>query len=156
MTLNETMKYIATMKFQIQFSVLSGFSSVLSAFTIDETVQSLIYLLRENPDNQAVVLERLKTLVPDYQKDYMHTHDIPVCVYLYALDQVNSLGALETITPAIVSKKEFFWARQMAMKIMEKLTITILSQQRDVTYNKSIDFVPQDRIDITSDSPIPA
>ena len=44
------------------------------------------------------------------------SHDIPVCAYLYALYQVESLGTLEVVINQIIMKKEFFWARQMAAK----------------------------------------
>ena len=124
MNLAQVLKHIESLEFDVRFSVISGFRTVLNGFKIDETVQALIQLLRENPDNQLAVLERLNILIPDYQSDYMHTHDIPVCAYLYALYEVNSLGALEVVVHQIIEKKEFFWARKMAIKILEELNIT--------------------------------
>ena len=120
MNLSQLIATMESFEFDSRFSVLSGFSSVLSAFQIDQTVQTLIQLLRENADNQAAILARLQALIPDYQKDYMHTHDIPVCAYLYTLHQVENTAMLESVIPAIVSKKEFFWARKMAAKILSE------------------------------------
>jgi hypothetical protein len=120
MNLAQVLKHIESLEFDVRFSVISGFRTVLNGFKIDETVQALIQLLRENPDNQLAVLERLKALIPDYQADYMHTHDIPICAYLYALHEAENTDMFETIVPAIVSKKEFFWARQMAHKILSE------------------------------------
>jgi len=143
MRLAQIIEHTESLEFDVRFSVLSGFRTVLSGFEIDETVQALITLLHDNPDNQLAVLERLKALIPDYQKDYMHPHDIPVCAYLYALNQVSSLGALEVVIPAIISKEEFFWSRKMAIKILENLnsiTKTLTVNSQDTVSNDKDDY----------------
>lgn len=79
----------------------------------------------------------------------MHTHDIPVCAYLYALDQVDSLGALEVVVHQILDKKEFFWARKMAIKILENLNSVTQTQILDFQNPMSTD---EDNYQIISDS----
>ena len=49
MNLQQLINTIESFEFECEFTVLSGFSSILSAFQIDETVQALIELLKDNP-----------------------------------------------------------------------------------------------------------
>jgi hypothetical protein len=122
MTLQEILSQIESIEFQANISSLSGFRTVLTAFSRTETLQQLLALLRDNPGNQQLVLDAIEAKLPDYQPDYAHPHDITVAALVYALVQVESSLDLIPVIELIASKKELFWARYMAQKIIsEKL-----------------------------------
>lgn len=151
MNLQNIIQYLSSTDFEIRYAILSGFSSVLNAFEIDETIQSLIQSLKDNPDNQMIILKRVEALIPDYQADFMHTHDIPVCAYLYALYQVKSLGTIEVVAYQIIEKKEFFWAREMTTKILGEQN-SIIHTDIVVFQNLPSDSLYKKQVNIKTDS----
>jgi len=119
MTMSELINQIESIQFEIRFSVLSGFKSVLSAMEIDETVGSLIQSLDGNAANQRTILERIQALIPDYKSGYMHPHDITVTAYLFALDKANGIETLNDVVDKIAELSEFWWARKLAQQLQQ-------------------------------------
>jgi hypothetical protein len=122
MKLQEIVEHIQSIEFQANFSVLSGFRSLVAAFAVDETLKALCTLLKGNLASQAIILQQIQKLLADYEEGHLHKHDIAVAAYLYVLEQVADLEALAQITKAVQSTDNFWWARKMADQIStEKL-----------------------------------
>ena len=143
MTVSELINDIESIQFEIRFSVLSGFQSVLSAMEIDETVSSLIQSLDGDADGQRTVLERIQALIPDYKSGYMHPHDITITAYLFALDKGNSLGTLMAIVDEIAALPEFWWARKLAQVIRESIAARLT---KNIWYEFDLGYPTPDTI----------
>jgi hypothetical protein len=122
MTLQESIETIESLDFQANYSVLSGFSTVLAAFAIDETLKKLVQLLVENPENQVAFLKHLEAILQVNDSEHLHPHDLSFAAYLYILEQISAPNILNQWVKTIQSIDDFWWARKMAEKISnEKL-----------------------------------
>ena len=123
MTLKELIEMIESQKFIVKFSVLSGFKTVIFGLENDEIVSKLIALLRDNVDNQQIIMERIEYLIPQNEAGYMHTHDISILVYTFALNETNNQILIDTITSKLRDVKGLYWARKLAEKIFHSAQI---------------------------------
>jgi hypothetical protein len=119
-TLQEITTLIETLEFDGLYLIHSGFTPILYSLSRDVLVKDLIDCLSESTANQAELLKHIKKLIPEYEEGYGHTHDIHITAYLYALDQVGNLEALNEAIHAMPQATGFFWARKMALKIYEE------------------------------------
>jgi hypothetical protein len=128
MNLQAIIDDIESIEFNIKFSVLSGFTTVLSALEHEGLVQTLIQTIDGNSDKQAIITERIGVLLPQFKSGFLHPQDIPVTVYLFVLHKVNGLGTLASLVDKVVSIPEFWWARKMAEHIQANISSTIDTQ----------------------------
>jgi hypothetical protein len=121
MTLQEIIQKLESTEFQANISSLSGFRTVLTALDSIEIVQDLVDFLADKPADQKLAIDFIKVKLSDFEAGYAHPHDISITALLYALEKVESAVSLN-ILETIRERKEFFWARYMAQKIIsEKL-----------------------------------
>lgn len=120
MTLQESIEAIESLDFQANYSVLSGFSTVLAAFAIDEQLKNLAQLLADNPENQAEFFKHLDQILPGNDSKQLHPHDLSFAAYLYVLEQIAAPNILNQWVKTIQSIDNFWWARKMADKISQE------------------------------------
>lgn len=118
--LQTIMPIIETTSFETQFTVISNFKILVAVLGRDKTIKQLVQWLQAHPDDARLVLERIQELADDkLEPGIMHSHDIHVVVYLYALNAADypelALSAIEKIqeTPG------FYWAYKYAKHIRD-------------------------------------
>jgi hypothetical protein len=123
MTILKSFQTIESLSFSVQYGVTNSLQILLLAWNEDASIQELIQILRENPEQQSLLLERVQTLaMTEFESGAWHPQDIAVTAYLSILGQLDSLKALEEATKIVEATKGFFWARKLAQKIIsEKL-----------------------------------
>jgi hypothetical protein len=119
MTLGKLIDEVESLQYSLGLTVLSGFSTVLSALRHDEPTQSLIAVISQSPENKQEVFERMmQVLMRNDQPQYMHPHDPALTGYLYAIHQIDpELGQLAA--RRFMFTPNLFWARRLAQHILE-------------------------------------
>jgi hypothetical protein len=123
MNLLATFQTIESLEFSVRYAVTNSLSVLLLVWQEDETIQALIQILHENPKLEEAVIERLQTLIAtEFEAKTWHPQDMAASAYLYILEQLGNLEALEQGTKLVLSAKGFYWANKLAQKIVsEKL-----------------------------------
>ena len=85
MPLDRFFAEIESLRFQIQFSVLSGIQSVQRALARDETVSDLLAELERQPELGKVVCERIRTLLTIANQVTDLSYDESIVAYLFVL-----------------------------------------------------------------------
>ena len=117
MELDSYFEEIETLSFQIQFSVLSGLSSVEYALSRDETVKGLLSLLEIESGLAEVVCRRIRVLLPLVPHETKLSYDESIVAYLYCLNKVDLLLAHRAST-LIWETEGLLWSRWKALKII--------------------------------------
>ena len=100
--------------------IMSGFRILLVILEDSEIEQKLIADLRDSPENQEAVYQRILELLPaNEHPDYRSPHDPALTGYLYALRQVNPELALKA-AEAVRQKDDLFWAYRLAVHIAQE------------------------------------
>ncbi len=129
MTLDKFFCKMDSLEFQVQFSVLSGFSSVRRAFARDETVKYMIKALRDDkPKKTRAVYEHIRYLL---NKSDSQMFDESIAAYLYCLQQVDYVLA-EKASKLVLKKGGVWWSIHLALH-----TIKLFAQLKE-----SITFAP--------------
>ena len=114
MTLDKFFCKMDSLEFQVQFSVLSGFSSVRRAFARDETVQNMIAEMRDgNPQDIHTIYEHLRNLLNECDS---RMYDESIAAYLYCLEQIDILVA-QNASNDVLSLGGVWWSTHMALHI---------------------------------------
>ncbi len=135
MKLDSYFEEIEKLSFQIQFSVLSGLSSVEYALSRDETVRSLLSLLEFESDLAEDVYLRINVLLPRVSHETKLSYDESIIAYLYCLNKVDQLLAYRAST-LIWNTEGLLWSRWKAFKIIQ--LVQQIEQSLDVS---SVDSV---------------
>ena len=101
------------------FAIASG--KVLFGLMLDdhEAVQTLIGELREKPELEALIVERIDNLLAvEEEAGLIHRSDIPIAIYLHAL-RVVDLKIAREVAANVRQKPQLFWARRIAAQIMK-------------------------------------
>lgn len=122
MTVNALSETIESQEFIAQFSVLSGFNTVISALQNNEVVSELIALLEDSIDNEQTIVARIEQLLPQYEVGYMHSYDIPILVYLFVLNEVGNTTLHTNIADNISAINETWWSRKFANQLIDITT----------------------------------
>lgn len=108
-------------------SVFSGFNSFRSALRDNETIVSLIELLRISPELTEEIIRRVLTLLNQNDKpQYAHPHDTALSSYLYVLHVVQP-GLAGEIAEQLASTPNLFWTRDFVEEILASEVATIQS-----------------------------
>ena len=81
MILNKYFAAIETIEFQVQYSICSGFRSVLDNMAKDELLSKLCDELRNCPDTCSSVLQRIRALLQAHANDGDTPIDESVAAY---------------------------------------------------------------------------
>ncbi|MYD10482.1 MAG: hypothetical protein F4X02_10625 [Chloroflexi bacterium] len=139
MKLDSYFEEIEKLSFQIQFSVLSGLSSVEYALSRDETVRGLLSLLEIESDLAKDVCRRIRDLLPRVSHETKLSYDESIVAYLYCLNKVDLLLAYRAST-LIWNTEGLLWSRWKAFKIIQ--LVQQVEQSLDVS---SVDSVSSTR-----------
>lgn len=118
MKLDSYFEEIEKLSFQIQFSVLSGLSSVEYALSRDETVRGLLSLLEIESNLAVDVFRRIRVLLPRLPHETKLSYDESIVAYLYCLIKVDLLLAYRAST-LIWNSEGLLWSRWKAFKIIQ-------------------------------------
>lgn len=110
---------IETIEFQIQYSILSGFRSVMDAMSEDKTLSQLCADLHDSPDSSLVVLQRINKLLQEYEFGVSMPIDESIAAYLYCLWKVDPATALEA-SKVILEAGGQWWPVQLALHIIKQ------------------------------------
>jgi hypothetical protein len=123
MKLSDLFQNIESLQFSIRYGVTNSLSVLLLIWQEEKVIQEIIQYLRENPEEENSVVERFQVLVSaEFEAGAWHPQDMPASAYLYILEQLGNLEALEQVTKLVLSTKGFYWANKLAQKIAsEKL-----------------------------------
>ncbi|MCY4062840.1 MAG: hypothetical protein OXG53_10770 [Chloroflexi bacterium] len=130
MKLEEYFKKIENVSFQIQFSVLSGLSSVEFALSRDKTVSDLLTLLRQEKHFAEHVYHRIRYLLPRVSQEANLSYDESIVAYLYCLNKTDLLFAHRAST-LIWDAAGLLWSRWLAFKIIQ--LVRQIEQSLDVS-----------------------
>ena len=119
MSLDSYFKEIETIEFQVQYSVLSGFRSVLDAMSDDSIMRQLCTDLQRSPDNCLDVLQRISRLLREYEFGISMPIDESIAAYLYCLWKVDPATALEA-SRSILEAGGQWWSVQLALHILKQ------------------------------------
>ena len=119
MSLVSYFKEIETIEFQVQYSVLSGFRSVLDAMSDDNIMHQLCADLQRSPDNCKDVLQRISRLLQEYEFGISMPIDESIAAYLYCLWKVDPATALEA-SRIILEAGGQWWSVQLALHILKQ------------------------------------
>lgn len=117
MTLEDCIAKIETLRFQVQFSVLSGYNSLLLSFSMDPTVQRLLAILDRDADAKSAIEERIAALLERVESETQLSLDESIAAYLYCLKSKELSAALD-VSQRIIETPGTFWARQMAYRLL--------------------------------------
>ncbi|MCY4540761.1 MAG: hypothetical protein OXE52_21275 [Chloroflexi bacterium] len=119
MSLDKYFGEIETIEFQVQYSVLSGFRSVLDGMSEDKTLVQLCADLQRSPESCQAVFYRIKRLLQEYDIDGDMPIDESVAAYLYCLWKVDTATALEA-SKSVLDAGGQWWSVQLAMHILQQ------------------------------------
>jgi hypothetical protein len=118
--LQDITSLIENLEFEGRYLIHSGFGPVLSSLAADSLVKELLDLLRENTELQLALVKHIKQLIHNYQAGSLHGLDIPILAYLYMLDQLDNIEALNEVIHEMPQATGFFWAKKLALKIYQE------------------------------------
>jgi len=116
MSLAKDFETIESLEFIVQFSVLSGFSSLLRAFAQDETLEGLRSKLSAQPDACQSVANHINQVLT---KSDVELYDESVAAYLFCLSQANQALAMKA-SEEILEIGRLWWSVQLAMRIVRE------------------------------------
>ncbi len=119
MSLDKYFSVIETIEFQVQYSVLSGFRSVLDGMSEDKTLGQLCAELQRSPESGQAVLHRIKKLLQEYDVDGDMPIDESVAAYLYCLWRADPATAIEA-SKIVLDAGGQWWSVQLAMHILKQ------------------------------------
>ena len=105
-----------SLSFQIQFSVLSGFQSLLRAFSLDEIVKQMGSELAHGSLRAADLNRRIARLL---NMENVREYDESIAAYLYCLAQSEQATALEA-SQRVLKAGGLFWSVQLAQRIQRE------------------------------------
>ncbi|MDE2855263.1 MAG: hypothetical protein OXN88_13910 [Chloroflexota bacterium] len=112
---NEYFEEMETIEFQVQFSVLSGFQSLLRAYSRDPTVMRLIADLLDDQGQTHKICERITYLINVADPRYF---DESIAAYLFCLSKVDLPMAHEA-SERILKTGGLWWSVQLALYVIK-------------------------------------
>ena len=112
---NEYFEEMETIEFQVQFSVLSGFQSLLRAFSRDSTVMRLIAKLLDDQGQTHEIYERITYLLSVADPRYF---DESIAAYLFCLWEADHPIA-HKVSERILETGGLWWSVQLALHVIE-------------------------------------
>ena len=116
MTLLKLLDDMETQAYQTQFSVLSGFKSLLRAFSRDRHVKLLIEEALNDRRHTMTVSQSIERLLAVEDPRY---YDESIAAYLYCLSEVDPAMALKA-SEGILSAGGVDWSMRLALHIQEE------------------------------------
>ena len=118
MTLSDYFEEIESLAFQIQFSVLSGLSSVEFALARNSTVTGMLDLVKGDVPLVQELYRRISYLLPKVAGETKLSYDESIVAYLYCLKKSDPLWAYRA-SEKIWDTDGLLWSRWLAYKIIE-------------------------------------
>ena len=141
MTIAALFSQIESSIFHARLGVVStprAFDSAL--FSIAE-VQALTTLVNE-PGKEELLFNRIGVLLadPEDNANFVHPHDMPIAVYLRILDVLSSDFAL-IAAERLAQKKNLWWTRAMALRVLSEPKSRSATQYHHLTTNCLFDVL---------------
>lgn len=130
MKLDTYFEKIESLSFQIQFSVLSGLSSVKFALSRDKTVNDLLKLLRHDKHLAEHVYHRIRYLLSRVPLETNLSYDESIVAYLYCMNKTDLLLAYRA-SSLIWDAEGLLWSRWLAFNIIQ--LVQQIEQSLDVS-----------------------
>jgi hypothetical protein len=118
--LQELISQIETISFEVQFTVISNFKILPKVLERNEIIERLIQAIQANQSDADIVFRRLEHLAENKpESGYMHQHDIPALVYLYALNAADYPSMALSALTKVQTTPGFYWAYKFAEYIRD-------------------------------------
>lgn len=108
---------VESLEFIVQFSVLSGFATLLWAFANDVTVEALRSKLNGRPDACQSVANRINQVLA---KSDVELYDESIAAYLFCLWKAD-LSIAHKASERILETGGLWWSVQLALHIIKEL-----------------------------------
>lgn len=116
MGLHKYFRKIDSLEFQVQFSVLSGFSSLRRYFARDLTLTELIAEAMEDiTQSSCSINEHIRHLLDRHGP---RMNDESIAAYLYCLKQID-LAVAQEASQYVLNKGGVWWSVRMALHILQ-------------------------------------
>lgn len=106
---------IESLEFIVQFSVLSGFTSLLRAFANDATIEAMCSKLSSQPDACNSVANRISQVLT---KSDVELYDESIAAYLFCLSHADRALA-QKASEEILETGGLWWSVQLALHVIE-------------------------------------
>ena len=116
MKLHEYFDTIESIEFQVRFSILSGFRSVLDAMSEDEILIQLIKYLDSQPSKVGELQSRIEHLLERSETVFDISVDESIAAYMFCLLKVD-LAAARDASERILQAGSLWWSVQYALYV---------------------------------------
>jgi hypothetical protein len=118
MNLSKVFEKIESVRFAIDFTVISGFNIFQIALEENKTLRQLVSALKRKPGHKDRVLERLIALLQaDHAREFQHPNDVALAAYLFVLYKADTAMAY-SVAEMLLGYQNLWWARRLAEHIV--------------------------------------